>query len=111
MVYQTLRSKTLQLTTPYNFKLVILLVSIWIFTMFLSSSFNVGDPMKSPSPMYYYTTSNRNIVRKGTKVENVEIDTSFIEELDSAEEDSEKDIFYDTKNGNFGIQMHTPRLS
>ena len=54
---------------------------------------------------------DKNDILEGTKVENVEIDTSFIEELDSAEEDSEKDIFYDTKNGNFGIQIHTPRLS
>ena len=85
-----------------NAKVVVLLVSTWIFVTILSSmDINVSQSSSPPPPMYYYTSLKndhkiRNIQK--TSYNKIEIDTNFLEEVDSAEI-PEGDIFYDIKNG------------
>ena len=86
-----------------NAKVVVLLVSTWIFVTILSSmDINVSQSSSPPPPMYYYTSlKNDHKIRKIQKTSSnkIEIDTNFLEEVDSAEI-PEEDIFYDIKNGN-----------
>jgi hypothetical protein len=80
-----------------------LLVSTWILVTILSSmDINVIDNNSPPPPMYYYTSlTNDHRIRKLQKTSSnkIEIDTHFLEEIDS-EEGPDQDIFYDIKNGN-----------
>ena len=97
-------AKVLQATVlNNNTKVIILLVSTWIFVTLLSSiDIRQRTEWSSPPPpMYYYTSLKKDhMTRKLQKTvsNKIEIDTSFLEEIDSTE-NSEDDIFYDTKNG------------
>ena len=86
-----------------NTKIVILFVSTWIFVTLLSSMDirQRTEWSSPPPPMYYYTSLKKDhMTRKLQKAvsNKIEIDTSFLEEVDSTE-NSDDDIFYDTKNG------------
>ena len=85
-----------------NAKVVVLLVSTWIFvTLLTSMDIHVSRSNTPPPPMYYYTSlKNDHMIRKLQKTSSnkIEIDTNFLEEVDSAEIPEEY-ILNDNKNG------------
>ena len=99
MARQTFRTMSSHLLTQHNFKVVILLVSTWIFVTLLSS-FDTKNGIKSPQPsIYYYTSSNTGLHKNSPKSNNVEIDTSLVLEVLDIDEDLDSDIFNYVKQG------------
>ena len=97
-MYSTL-SKMMQCKLNNNIKIVILIVSAWIFVSVLTS-FDTKNQTRSPPPMYYYTSLNNDYTRNRQKVKKAEVDTRLIEDVDQ-NEDNDEDIFYDLTNGKF----------
>ena len=82
-----------------NIKVVILIVSAWIFVSILTS-FDTKNQTRSPPPMYYYTSLKNDFINNRRKLAKTEVDTRLIEDIEQTE-NSDTDIFYDISDGKF----------
>ena len=82
-----------------NIKVVILIVSAWIFVSILTS-FDTKNQTRSPPPMYYYTSLKNDFTNSRRKLAKTEVDTRLIEDIEQTE-NSDTDIFYDMSHGEF----------
>ena len=82
-----------------NIKVVILIVSAWIFVSILTS-FDTKNQTRSPPPMYYYTSLKNDFINNRRKLAKTEVDTRLIEDIEQTE-NSDTDIFYDISHGKF----------
>ena len=85
-----------------NIKVVILIVSAWIFVSILTS-FDTKNQTRSPPPMYYYTSLKNDFIDNRRKLAKTEVDTRLIEDIEQTE-NSDTDIFYDISHGKFRSQ-------